>query len=348
MGERYAAITILNTLDRPLELVNSKITAATATSFPGRIEAGERGDYIVTSPKAQTSRVEVSFSLRDVPPEGERMLGTCSLDFSIPLFANNTSSLCTTGAIGQTGYTPISPHGYRWTTTLTLFSKLDVNGRNAANAGYSWDVISDLPELSAADVDIQTAVPEKYVFTDHLFGRSPALEIPKMYWQEIKDPLFPDEYGQRNFVARYFATAAYRLKMNTSVSIAANQSYSKETTIHHRSSTRTEVSQEMNLENTLRLDREGICEELRSAYRISQMTEYCDESEQNVTERLEYGAVEYDRDVVVWDLDQIICVFRENIKGKIGLIGLSDYFLSSTAKTYAKKESEELLCRTTT
>ena len=60
-----------------------------------------------------------------------------------------------------------------------------------------------------------------------------------------------------------------------------------------------------------------------------------------MTERLEYSAAEYDRDVVVWDLDKIVCIFRENIKGKTGLIGLSDYYMASTAKTYAKKESEE-------
>ncbi len=45
--------------------------------------------------------------------------------------------------------------------------------------------------------------------------------------------------------------------------------------------------------------------------------------------------------MVVWDLDKIVCIFRENIKGKTGLIGLSDYYMASTAKTYAKKESEE-------
>lgn len=339
MSERYAAVTILNTLDRPLELVNSRITAAEATSFPQRIEAGGRGDYIVTAPKVQTSSMEVSFSLRDVSPAGERMLGTCSVEFSIPLVSNNASRLSVTGAIGQTGYEPVSPHGYRWTCTITLFSKLDMKDGSAA--GYGWEAISALPELPGEEVDIQSAVPEKYVFADRLFGRSGTLEIPKKYWGEIKDPLFPDEYGQRNFVARYFAAAVYRLKMNTAVSIAANQSYSRETTIHHRSSTRSEVSQEMNLENMLRLDREGICEELRSTYRISRMTEYCSESEENVTERLEYSAAEYDRDVVVWDLDKIVCIFRENIKGKTGLIGLSNYYMASTAKTYAKKESEE-------
>lgn len=341
MSERYAAITILNTLDRPLELVNPKITAAEASSFPGRIEAGGRGDYIVTSPKVQTSRMEVSFTLRDIPPQGEPMLGTCSLNWCIPLFSGNTSGISLTGAVGQTGYAPINSHGYQWTCTITLFSKLDVNGGDGG--GYSWDAISALQELSDEEVDIQSAVPDKYVFSDRMFGRSGILEIPKKYWADIKDPLFPDEYGQRQFVARYFSVAAYRIKRSTSVAIAANQSYSKETTIHHRSSTRTEKSQELNLENTLRLEREGISGELRSAYRISQMSEYCDESEKDETERLEYSAVEYDRDVVIWDLDKVVCVFRENIKGKTGLIGRSDYYVSSTAKTYAKQESEDTI-----
>ena len=279
MGERYAAIAVLNTLDRPLELVNPRITSAEADSFPERIEAGGRGEYIVRAPKVQTSPMEVSFTLQDVPPEGERMLGTCSIGWSIPLFSNNTSQLNTTGAIGQTGYTPIDPHGYSWNSTVMIFSKLDVNGGSAAKAGYGWGDVSVLPELSDSDVEIQSVVPEKYVFPDRLFGRSEPLKIPKEYWTQIKDPLFTDEYGQRTFVEEYFAVAVYRLKMNTSVSIAANQAYSKETMIHHRSSIRSEISQELNLENTLRMEREGICNELRATYRISQMTEYCDESE---------------------------------------------------------------------
>lgn len=341
MSERYADITIINTLDRPLELISSKVTAADAVSFPKRIEAGERGNYTVKSPAVQTSCTEVSFSLSDVPPEGEYMLGTCSLAVKIPLLSNNTSQLSTTGAIGQVGYIAINPHGYSWTCTITLFSKLDATSVGASESGYKWETISALPELSEADVDIQSAVPEKYVFTDQLFGRSSALEVIKDNWKDIKDPFFPDDYAQTKFVSRYFSTVIYRLKMNTCVSIAANQSFSKETMIHHRSSTRSEISQEMNLENTLRLDQGGICGELRSAYRISQITEYCKESEKNVTERWEYSAVEYDRDVVIWDLDKIICIFRENIKGKIELIGLSDYYTASTAKTYAKSESEE-------
>ncbi len=52
------------------------------------------------------------------------------------------------------------------------------------------DIISALPDFSNVDLDIQSIVPEKFIFTNQRFGCNVALEIPINYWPNIKVSLF--------------------------------------------------------------------------------------------------------------------------------------------------------------
>lgn len=341
MSEYHVKISIINRLDRELVLEGKDIAEGKEKSFPERIKPRQTGMYHVYSPNGSFEGVNFSFTLHDDPPEGEIMYGTCTLEADIPLIRDNSSDFVVTGALGQMGYKPVKKRGHNWSCTITIYSKLDeVLADTGLFKEYEWEQIKLLPMLKEEEIHIQEVVPETYVPADTLLGRSVTAEVEKALWHSIEDPDFEDEYGQQHFVKRYFTAAIYRLKKNMSVSIAENQSYSKETMVHHRSSLREEVSSEMILENSLRKDSDILSGELRATYRISNLTEYCKESEETVTERWEYSAVEYDRDVVVWDLDKAVALYRENIRGSVKLIGISDYYMTSTVKTYTVEEVE--------
>lgn len=96
------------------------------------------------------------------------------------------------------------------------------------------------------------------------------------------------------------------------------------------STVRRETRQEFQIENTINGSGPGgkfsLSDTLRMQYQISRLDEYCDENMKSVREVFCYNAVEQDRDVVLWNLAEVLMLYRINRNNKIELVGMGEYY----------------------
>lgn len=354
-------ILINNNLDRALELVTASVPwGKCEKNFPKIIKAGEVGEFSVYSPAGVPSGIEFYFSMRDkVNKEGEPSYGSFSFSVDIPYWQHkNKSSFECYGILTQTGFQKIPDGNHDFSTMATINSSLCENslpqenlmGENVVQANYGmcydWDSVQKLEVVDPDDKTIDDFVPEKNIFSSRKpVNRTEKISIPKKFWKQIIDKQYPDDYSKKNFVKDYFTVSVYEIRKNVTVSIAANQSYEKTLEISNRSTVRRETRQEFQIENTINGNITGekfsLSETLRMQYQISHLDEYCDENMKSVSEVFSYHAVEQDRDVVLWDLAEILMLYRVNRNNKIELVGVGDYFVMSTQKTYVRSHAQE-------
>lgn len=369
-------ILINNQLDRALELVSSSVPwGKCEKEFPKIINAGEVGKFSVYSPAGTPSGIEFYFTMRDkVNKAGEPSYGSFSFSVDVPYWKHgNKSSFECTGILTQTGFQKIPDGNHDFSTMATISTSLCENSLSQEDLmeenvvlpdysiGYDWDSVQKLNVVDPDDKTIDDFVPENNIFSKRkMVNRTEKKSISKNLWKEIIDRKYPGDYSKQNFVKDYFTVSVYELRKNMTVSIAANQSYEKTLEVSNRSTVRRETRQEFQIENTINVSGPGgkfsLSDTLRMQYQISRLDEYCDESMKSVREVFCYNAVEQDRDVVLWDLAEVLMLYRINRNNKIELVGVGDYFVTSTQKTYVRDHAqrnaidfgdapgEELLC----
>lgn len=354
-------ISINNQLDRALELVTSSVPwGKCEKEFPKIINAGEVGEFSVYSPAGVPSGIEFYFTMRDkVNGHGEPSYGSFSFSVDVPYWKHeNKSRLECTGILTQAGFQKIPDGNHDFSTMATISTSLcehslpqeDLTEKNAVLSGYGtcydWDFVQKLEVVDPDDKTIDDFVPEKNIFSKRKpVNRTEKISIPKNLWKQIIDKQYPDDYSKKNFVQDYFTVSVYEIRKNVTVSIAANQSYEKTMEISNRSTVRRETRQEFQIENTINGNSTGekfsLSETLRMQYQISRLDEYCNENMKSVSEVFSYHAVEQDRDVVLWDLAEVLVLYRINRNNKIELVGVGDYFVMSTQKTYVRSHAQE-------
>lgn len=354
-------ITINNCLDRPLELVASNVPwGICERPFPKTISAGATGEFCVYSPAGAPWGIEFYFSMRDqVNKAGESHYGSFSFSVDVPYWKHeNKSSFDCTGILTQTGFQKIPDGNHDFSTLVNISTSLCENSlplkgllkeeallSNYSNI-YDWDFVQKLETTDPDEQTINDLVPEKNIFSKRkTVNRTEKKSVPKNLWSQIIDRKYPDDYSKRNFIKDYFTVSAYELRKNVTVSIAANQSYEKTLEVSNRSTVRRETRQEFQIENTINAGSTGekfsLSETLRMQYQISRLDEYCDENMKSVREVFYYNAVEQDRDVVLWDLAEVLMLYRINKNDKVELVGVGDYFVASTQKTYVRSNLQE-------
>lgn len=354
-------ISIDNQLDRALELVTSSVPwGKCERAFPKIINPGEIGEFSVYSPAGVPSGIEFYFTMRDkVNVKGEPSYGSFSFSVDVPYWKHkNKSSFKCTGILTQTGFQEIPDGNHDFSTAVTISTSLcenslpleDLMEKNAVLSGYGtcydWDSVQKLEVVEPDEKTIDDLVPEKNIFSKRaVVNRTEKISIPKKLWKEIIDRKYPDDYSKHNFVKDYFTVSVYELRKNVTVSIAANQSYEKTLEVSNRSTVRRETRQEFQIENTINCSSPGgtfsLSDTLRMQYQISHLEEYCDEKTKSVREVFSYNAIEQDRDVVLWDLAEVLVLYRINRNNKIELVGVGDYYVTATQKTYVRSHTQE-------
>lgn len=352
-------ISINNQLDRPLELVTSSVPwGKCEKAFPKIINPGAIGEFSVYSPAGVPSGIEFYFTMRDkVNVKGEPSYGSFSFSVDVPYWKHkNTSSFECTGILTQTGFQKIPDGNHDFSTAVTISTSLcenslpleDLMEKDAVlssyGACYDWDSVQKLEVVDPDEKTINDLVPEKNIFSKRtMVNRTEKISIPKKLWKDIIDRKYPDDYSKYNFVKDYFTVSAYELRKNVTVSIAANQSYEKTLEVSNRSTVRRETRQEFQIENTINAAGESstLSDTLRMQYQISHLDEYCDENMESVREVFYYNAIEQDRDVVLWDLAEVLVLYRINRNNKIELVGVGDYYVAATQKTYVRSHAQE-------
>lgn len=166
------------------------------------------------------------------------------------------------------------------------------------------------------------------------------MNIPKEQWSQINDKKVPQGRARLAFVKSYFSCCIYYLKRIENLSISANQSYEKSVELYHSSSIRNTSSSTFRIENVIEGTASDGVNSLRDSlsmsYEISNIAEYCSENSKRTTETIRFEPVELSRNVVIWDLIKLICLYR-NYKDRVELIGYSDYFVESRKKTYIQE-----------
>lgn len=352
-------ISINNQLDRPLELVTSSVPwGKCEKAFPKIINPGAIGEFSVYSPAGVPSGIEFYFTMRDkVNVKGEPSYGSFSFSVDVPYWKHaNKSSFECTGILTQTGFQKIPDGNHDFSTAVTISTSLCENSlplealmeKNALLSSYGtcydWDSVQNLEVVDPDEKTINDLVPEKNIFSKRaMVNRTKEISIPKNLWKEIIDRKYPDDYSKRNFVKDYFTVSLNEIRKNMTVSIAANQSYEKTLEVSNRSTVRRETRQEFQIENTINAGSSGgnLADTLRMQYQISRLDEYCDENMESVREVFYYNAIEQDRDVVLWDLAEVLVLYRINRNNKIELVGVGDYYVAATQKTYVRSHAQE-------
>lgn len=370
------AITIINNTDRDLELITSSVPwGKREKEFPKTIASGEHGEFRVFSPAGAAYGIEFYFSMRDkVNQSGEPHYGSFSFSVDVPYWKHeNKSSFKCTGILTQTGFQKIPDGNHDFSTAVTISTTLcenylkqnnlvkgdilkadilkpDILKPDILSSGYgilyNWDQVEQLGVINPDEKTIDDFIPGKNIFSKRkTVNRTEKISVPKKLWKEIIDKKFPDDYSKHHFVENYFTVSVYEIRKNVTVSIAANQSYEKTLEVSNRSTVRRETRQEFQIENTITGGYAGgnfsLSETLRMQYQISQLNEYCDENMKSVREVFTYNAIEQDRDIVLWDLVKVLVLYRVNKKGQTELVGVGDYFDSSTQKTYMRDNMQE-------
>ncbi len=354
-------ISINNQLDRELELVTASVPwGKCEKAFPKIINTGEVGEFSVYSPAGVPSGIEFYFTMRDkVSKKGEPAYGSFSFSVDIPYWKHkNTSSFKCTGVLTKTGFQEIPDGNHDFSTVVTISTSLcensqsqdDLTEKNAMPSGYAtcydWDSVQKLEVVDPDDKSFDDFIPEKNIFSKRkMVNRTKKMSIPKNLWYQIIDMKYPDDYSKQNFVKDYFTVSVYEIRKNVTVSIAANQTYEKTLTVTNNSTVRRETRQEFQIENTVNVDKQGkdstLSDTLKTQYQINKLDEYCDANMQSVNEVFCYNAVEQDRDVVLWNLVEILLMYRINKNNKIELVGVGDYFVMPTQKTYVRSHAQE-------
>ena len=285
--------------------------------------------------------------------------GTFSFSVDVPYWKHeNKSSFECTGILTQSGFQKIPDGNHDFSTVVTISTSLRSNSllpenlkaENILLSGYStiydWESVQKLEAIDPDEKTIEDFIPGKNIFSKRkTINRTEQISVPRNLWAQIIDRKYPDDYSKRNFVKDYFTVSVYEIRKNVTVNIAANQSYEKTLEISNRSTVRRETRQEFQIENTINGGSTGekfsLSETLRMQYQISRLDEYCDENMKSVREVFYYNAVEQDRDVVLWDLAEVLMLYRININDEIELVGVGDYFVASTQKTYIRNSVQE-------
>lgn len=347
------SITIINNTDRELELVSSSVPwGYKEKAFPRTIGVHEKGEFKVYSPAGAPYGLEFYFSLRDKPKTSEEgMYGSISFSVDMPYWQHeNHSDLICTGMLKQDGFQKVPDGNHDFATTATIsttnMEEPKVYGDTAEYSNrYDWRAVEALDIADSDDVNIDSLIPDKNILsTRKAVLRSDISSISKNMWSQIKDKKYPEVYNKRDFVSDYFTVMIYELRKNKTISIAANQSYYKSIEITNRSTVRRETREELHIENVINggfSDGLTLSEELRVQYQISNLSEYCEEDMKTVREEFNYEATDYDRNVVLWDLARVLTLYRIDKKGNIELIGVDDYYLTDSQKTYISGDKSE-------
>lgn len=351
------SITIINNTDRKLELVSSSIPwGKKSKPFPQSIDAGATGEFMVYSPAGKAYGLEFYFSMRDKPEAGgESSYGSFSFSVDMPYWKHaNKSELTCTGMLTQSGFKKVPDGAHDFATTATISTTLTQkpeapdydDDTEEYNNRYDWDAAEKLDIVNPDDVDIDSLIPAKNVMTTRkTVLRTEQSSVSKSMWNQIKDSKYPESHNKKDFVSDYFTVMIYELRKNKTISIAANQSYDKTIEITNRSTVRRETREELQIENVINgsggPEKITLSETLRIQYQISNLYEYCEENMETVREEFIYDATDYDRNVVLWDLAQVLALYRKDKKGRIELIGVDDYYLTDMQKTYISGDNSD-------
>lgn len=350
------SLTVINNTDRELDLVSFNIPWGHKDNIPQSIAAGETGEFKAHAPAGTMTGLEFYFVMRDKAPDNQPHYGDFKVSVDIPYWKKaNKSSIECHGILTQTGFEkiPDGAHDYAASTTIStslLTDKNQILGDSVADhcSLYDWEALQSQQTIDLNEKSIYDFVPSTNIIQQRrLVGRTNKISVPKELWGQIIDEKCPDSYSKASFVKEYFTVAAYEIRKNITLSIAANQSYKNTTEITNRSTVRRETRKELLIENTIEGGAKGgkfeLKDTLKTQYQINELDEYCQESMKTMKEEFSYDASDQDRDVVVWDLAEILMLYRVDTRGKVELVGVDDYFLEATKTTYFKtnKANEE-------
>ena len=352
------SIAIINETDRPLELVSSNVPWGKCEhDFPTKIDPKKTGEFKVYSPAGAPWGLEFYFSMRDVPSGDEDSYGFCHFSVDMPYWKReNTSHFACEGMLDSEGFMEVPDRAHDFSTTVHVFSKLDreaiasienkaimedeLNVKEPGNYMnlYGWDKVNSLAVIDAEETPLEMFIPEQNTIKSRtIFARTETSSVPKKFWSQIKDKKYPGAYSKR-FVEDYFTVLVYELRRKKLKTIVAKKSCKEEVEISNISTVRRETNTEFHIENTIDMNASNkeidLSANLRTQYDISRLDEYCEENQKTIRIAVEYESADYDRDIVLWTLVEVLELYRIDKNGKVELVAIGDYYLTDTQRTY--------------
>lgn len=115
-------VTVVNRLDRDLELISKSIPWGKETAFPILIKKGGRGTYSVYAPAATMTGIEFYATLQDkVPDENGVNYGLVEIRVDMPYWkSKNTTSCNASGILEVKNFVPAAEKARDYSTTVTV------------------------------------------------------------------------------------------------------------------------------------------------------------------------------------------------------------------------------------
>lgn len=197
---------------------------------------------------------------------------------------------------------------------------------------FNWNNIKDLPVLPS--------IPERYDIDTQVLFRTPLNLINHLMWNQLIDYEF---YNQINATDEtiitlhsYYTGAIFQLKKAYEVAIPPNEDFIDAIKIENKSTLRENSVKQALLENCFsrRINSEELKTYIKRSYKLDNLDQYSDPKDKTLIIKVQEEAKPYERTLVVWIIEMIVGLYREDVEGNISLIGCSDYFYDYSLAVY--------------
>lgn len=201
---------------------------------------------------------------------------------------------------------------------------------------YSWNNVKNLPVLPW--------IPDTYNVDEKLLFRTPLTLINHLYWKQLIDYEFYNQINDMGdtiiTVHGYYTSSIHQLYKAYEMKIPANSEFNEEIIIRNYSRIRNGSVKQSRLENSFsRYDHKELENYISNFYLIKDLTSYCSKSLENQKIKLNIKPAPFNRVFVIWTVDLVIGLYREDLEGNLSLVGCSDYYLNSFPQLYPESNN---------
>lgn len=201
---------------------------------------------------------------------------------------------------------------------------------------YDWKHIENLPELSW--------IPDRYDIDEKMLFRSPLLLINHIMWNQLIDYRFYNEINSGGdsviTVHAYYTASVHHLRKLIEVEIPANEPFNEEIVVKNFSRLREGSIHQARLENCLvEEDSAQLKNYLENMHRIPDLSQYAPEEMAEIKIQGDGSVESYDRVLVVWAIDLVLGLYREDLEGNVSIVGCSDYLVDFATEIYPKSNN---------
>lgn len=269
-----------------------------------------------------------------------------------------------TGALNIGGWENLPKSGHNFVRAITIstpLSRLVYQESKVTNEEDEQLYISYLEKLQVAnpniqdwpsvekmlkEVDsfsIQDNIPKQFDLISTLIARSAPHEIKPELWRGIGDPIYRDPYAQKIGVKRYFAVTVYSVTTDPRAIVSLVRKETRKfsetvevtTVIHNTLTVSWSIKQSLSEKSLLPEIGLEVAQELSQEFGVQNVLENSTTKTTHVEKEQTFTAPD-DSDLLIipWVFSTSLIIYREDNRGRIGLVAVSEWAMAQIFKSY--------------